>query len=1839
MALDPALIAALTSGATSGSKTSNTVGSSGIDWGAAAKKNQPGAWSLGQSVIDTLSTVGYASAGITRKFGENIAAAQRGELGGLLDLINPLSIPGGAIRGIQDRRVYKENLVDIGVDENTATWLGLALDIGLDPTTYISGGAIAGIKGIGAGARLASAANKANSVVVKSATEAAKQNLPDLARPFIPSEVPLTQGQKMGNYLTGILRGYEFNKTAYNADRANRKLTSKLNKEIDKAVKAGDTSLVTRGEEVLQGLQSASKTANASIADDLAIQRREEFFRAISQSPVLQEKLGKRAGKLTQLSAKAGDLKFVDPKTAKKVDAETASASARAGQLDEASKIDATPNAPIEQALAPTTPLREAVENQANIANRIDAEELAKKMRQRLGVMEKSYKRSLANVQTKYGAVANEALDFIGRINDPATGRKLMDTLTDEDNPLEVLAELLRTGKVTPSANRVARFADALGVSADPQQSVVDLMAKTLVSVSKATNALMAKEDEINELGNALARAIETGFENATTGNAASGAGMVNGPAVGSKVDEAINMQDEVNNNVDDIIEEQATGTKGSKAKTKEQLAEDASALKTVISEEIAEDLAYIKAKGSSVEFNFENTLLDYLESGPRKNIEALAKAENKTVKQVIEELQERARSGRDEGDFDLKKGDIRIDLANSEARIPIHNKIVKAIRAKEGVKGRTAAIQLEEESRIGRGTDNFFRLFNISVRTRENQLMQLRRDGKKNVGDKISDNFVPMDMDMTYYDIAAMAIKKGGAEAFAALRYPGKAFQNVMPSNFEYAFLTLARYKQLGKDLSKGSEAWNEIRKAFDEAYTFKTVDGVVPKKAPVADYFKPAQHVNPTTIVGGKKLKKIADLDAKTDAAIQFMIDNSDELLDISSTRAAARMADETAKILPDTAQIIGEMVRLSIIKSRFSESVLRLADAPPVARDADPAIITGIQGAPGLAQVEARLMTLMKSVGAGSKVFDDPQLAGQVLDTTLNMFMKGIINKRGQFQDVDPEIRKEIIDTVQTAITRIKAQVSNDISMAKVIGDLKPNATLTPKMAQKGKNARNTQLAVKIEETESMVSTGMKNKDDAAEAFAEAGVKSTDERSSFPNPHAEGNIDEALAGRINAITSSLKAVVGSTFSEKWLIKFSGRLGLGLGLKVNIGGIEYINMTLPGLFKNSLRAMFIKYGKDIPRINNAFRLVQKWGKEMEALENGGQAPIPFSEWAKTADVGNADLEIADTFSDGIAAMFGADGVLSNSIHNSIFPDELNSMFAMRKFYDVGDMPLRIADDVGPVGIKYSWANAKIIDGKGKDEFTSLTFLANYSHALHAAQTRIGTGAHFSRQFGKTLEQLKEEGLLDQIENFTKLDPTDEFAKYIDTDKFFDAAEWEKLRFLKEYVLYPKSFSTESMQKVVDFSDMITSILKGAHTTWRVGHHVTSIIGEALMNTFAGVNSAKYYSNGFQLLRQFDPSIYKGDPNMFRAYAEVGAPGGMKLKADEFDEIGYIDSATGKRMIVPGEMVYRMAEELGILTRGGASTVEDLDLRGAGDLGGGVVGTVSRFNGTLAEFSSHRDNFFRMAHFIKEIEKGGVFRNFEEAAMNAAKEVTTFHPTIGGLSAFERKYMRRAVFFYTWQRIAATKVFELLLEQPGKMTIPSKIQYAFAEANGFNPESFGDPWDPDGVYASWHTGSLYGPQFQGPGGEGDAWGFGPAVPQLDIMNSLFGGYRVQPGQSGFDVLLEGSQNLAGQNLSPLPKWFVELTSGNRVGTGGDINNYLEYAIDQVGGLNTLSKLTGIGQEPETGLTPTEQAERKTRLLANWFLGQKLQDYTTSQTTRQWKTDQREMIKRLTGQE
>jgi hypothetical protein len=1829
MAIDPALLAALTSGASSGAKTSTAAGgSTGIDWGAGQKKDQPGAWSLGQSIIDILSTGGYASAGITNKVGQNVAAIQRGDLGGLLDLLNPLSVIPAAGKGVAERRTYSQNLRELGVEDKTATWLGLALDIGLDPTTYITGGTIAGVKGTAAGARLASTANKANAKVVRSAADAAANNLP-AAKPFIPVDAPLTQGQKLGNYLTGVLRGYEFNKSVYAAERANTKLAKVIQKD---AAKSGDNVI---SKEILGPLEAYKKSTNVSIADDIAVLRRDEFMQAVSKSKVLQAKFGSKIAKAQAKAAKEADYRFFDAKTAAKDNEKRLAEAAKTAQLEKALELDTAPAAATDEAIAATRPpILEQVEGELVAENAA----AIKKLTGQVGRATKAYQANLKAETQQFNDISKKVLDFVARNTDPATGKRWSEVLKDSPNKLEAVADLLATGKIKLSANTTASFARTLGVSSDPQQSIVDLTVKTILRTEPLAK-LRGDEYALQQMSLQLARMIESAGINANTANGAATAGMVDAAQVGAKVEEKLDLEQEVANRVNDVVNEAYLDTASTGAKTAEEIAEGANSLKILPAEQLAEDFPFIKdPKFDSRKKNLVILFQDYMEAGPYAKAAARAKAEGKEIEDVINELAEEAAKGNVDAIMDIRENALRIDMLNPEARIPAYNKLVKEIRANEGKKGRTAVDLLEEESRILRPFENFWRLFNVPVVTRENIVMQLARDGQKNIGDKLSPNFKPMSMDYTMADLGVMALRKGFGETMAALRYPGKAYQNVLPTNFEYAMLTAIRYKELGADLSKGSDAWLEIRKAFDQNYTLpKAEDGVLPKKVPVDSLFKPARHLNPTTVVGNKKLKKIPNLEQRTEDMIQFMVNNLDEIIDTSSTRAAARYANATKETIEATTEIIAGMIRYVSAKSSFRKGLATLADAPQsslLGGMIDPQTLAKIDG---LDLVKYNLKNLILSTAKSAKVFTDPQLAKEASDMMLNMFFKSIIGgtARGPIDNLDPADAQEIRKFVGEHWSKLRAEIELEINLLDTMGSAKPSAKATPEAVKKGTNARRTKNKVQGDEVAGLVPNVVKAMDDRLEVemkVAETAPPIGDEASNVSTNLIASNVDPISAGIENVAIAKIKAITDPGFVQNWLIKFSGRYGMGLATKVIIGGIEYFNQSKVGLFNNGLKNLFLKHNKDLPAINSAFKFVQGYGRDMLQRIEDGFEEIPFSEWAKTTNTDGVNMEIAESFNEAISAMFGINGVVKNSITLPYYGAELNRMFDMRGFFDIGEGAFRLADDAGPMAIKYSWAAADI-----DEKFTSLTFLSNYASAIHAVQTRIGIGESFSSFFGKSLDTIKKEGLREA--DYVRIDPTDEFAKYLNPNVLYDASELERLRYVKEYVLYPKSFSNKSMQKIVDISDRITSVLKAAHTTWRPGHHVTSIVGEAIMNAFAGVNSPKYYGNSLDILREFDPSIYKADSNPFKAYAEIGAPKELKVSDEKFDKIGYIDSKTGKRVVVSKAAIAAAAAELGILTRGGASTVEDLDLRGLADFGSGVVGGTSRMNSKLAEFSSHRDNIFRLAHFIKEIEKGGVFGSFREAAIHAAKEVTTYHPTIGGLSAFERKVMRRAVFFYTWQRIAATKVAQLVLEQPGKVIIPSKIQYAFAEANGFNPESFGDPWDPDGVYASWNTGSTFGPQFQGPAGKGDAWGFGPAIPQLDIMNSLFGGFTVQPGQSGLDVLTRGSQNLAGQNLSPLPKWFAELTTGNRVGTGGNINNYLEYAIDQVGGINTLSKLTGIGQEPETGLTPSEQGEKKTRLLANFFVGAKLQDYSTSQSIKQWNTDQRLMMERLTGKE
>lgn len=169
--------------------------------------------SLGQGLIDALSVGTYAVAGAGRKIGENVQSIAEGDGGAALDLFNPFTNIASLGQGIQDRRVWSDNLQDWGVAEEDTFWPGLAMDIVLDPLWLIPGGAIsAGIKGTAKGVGLASAATKGGVRLTEPALKAASQEgkiVYTKTGVELPADsFPASQGSNFFNNLTqGVRQG------------------------------------------------------------------------------------------------------------------------------------------------------------------------------------------------------------------------------------------------------------------------------------------------------------------------------------------------------------------------------------------------------------------------------------------------------------------------------------------------------------------------------------------------------------------------------------------------------------------------------------------------------------------------------------------------------------------------------------------------------------------------------------------------------------------------------------------------------------------------------------------------------------------------------------------------------------------------------------------------------------------------------------------------------------------------------------------------------------------------------------------------------------------------------------------------------------------------------------------------------------------------------------------------------------------------------------------------------------------------------------------------------------------------------------------------------------------------------------------------------------------------------------------------------------------------------------------------------------------------------------------------------------------------------------------------
>ena len=252
---------------------------------------------------------------------------------------------------------------------------------------------------------------------------------------------------------------------------------------------------------------------------------------------------------------------------------------------------------------------------------------------------------------------------------------------------------------------------------------------------------------------------------------------------------------------------------------------------------------------------------------------------------------------------------------------------------------------------------------------------------------------------------------------------------------------------------------------------------------------------------------------------------------------------------------------------------------------------------------------------------------------------------------------------------------------------------------------------------------------------------------------------------------------------------------------------------------------------------------------------------------------------------------------------------------------------------------------------------------------------------------------------------------------------------------------------------------------------------------------------------------------------------------------------------------------------------------------------------------------------------------------SLEDAFLEAASRVHEYHPTVGTLTAGERKYARRLFYFYTWQKQAFFKILEVTANKPALVTIPSKLQFAIATSQGLDPHSFGDPYSAQGWFAAYNSSSLYGPQWDDP--QYGAMGIKPPIPQLDTIDSYLSGIRVKPedglwGNIG-NLASQAAQDILVAQASPALRVPAELALGTRTTTRQEITNVGEYAIDQTGfgALSRIYDWTPWGPRTDTKLDPYSDFNRD-RQWWNYLAGMKITAYESPaslQTARQEAVD------------
>jgi hypothetical protein len=543
----------------------------------------------------------------------------------------------------------------------------------------------------------------------------------------------------------------------------------------------------------------------------------------------------------------------------------------------------------------------------------------------------------------------------------------------------------------------------------------------------------------------------------------------------------------------------------------------------------------------------------------------------------------------------------------------------------------------------------------------------------------------------------------------------------------------------------------------------------------------------------------------------------------------------------------------------------------------------------------------------------------------------------------------------------------------------------------------------------------------------------------------------------------------------------------------------------------------------------------------------------------------------------------------------------------------------------------------------EGIEEKGILDFLSKMHSISVRASQDIAIGASFSHNFGKAKY---EPGYVKIVWNNKSQKDGTGFYQLIDRDLYYPKEIASQVTQIDRMLTESRHIDPKNNfgKFIVNVFDPITNALKASQTTVRPGHWVISFLGDVLRNNLAGVNSYKPYKHAANIMLAGKKMATGEEDEFFKALGSYRA-------SQELNQ-GFVGTSggTGVHLFIGGKKVNVNYETMNKIVRDvvmlpkhrGGGVLED---RFVGEnTSGALARTLEKATDfvtdnpkfSLNEWAARRDNLMRVALAVDFASKRK-WKNLQEMKDAMEDYVTKWAPTSTDFTAWEAKYARRTLLYYTWLRGITPRVIDSAMTKPGITTIVPKAMYNVAYANGLNPESIGNPFPDDEMFADYQYRNLLGPQWKDDYG---MWGINPSSPVIEVGNTFSKFNLANPIGN-----VESAIGQIGSMATPFARIPAEFATGTQAGTGIPIEDKSQYLLDNVGGswVSALSRATGKTVGPNGILDRTDSAAKyneedqmeHAKLQAfNFLTGLKLNDYQSNAAFKAGGYDMAEEAKR-----